>query len=212
MRHLLDANIVIAFQLAGALDDLIQAAATLPMAVSEQVHDELTAPRGDASPEVQGRIAEAARRLPGSIEIVRPDASSRTARTYLDFRTRRSDRNQRLQRNRGEDESLAIAVHEEDIVYVCHDGEAFRDAANELGSTRVMAFHFFLRMLVERSAISAVTVDRIARRLEALKGADRRRDQAYARPLWWAAWMLAQLSPHELREERPAYPETGSPP
>jgi hypothetical protein len=211
MRHLLDANIVIAFQLVGALEDLLHAAMTTPMALSEQVYDELTAPRGDSSADVRSRIAEAAGKLPGDIEILRPDASSPTGRTYLDFRTRRSDKNQRLQRNRGEDESLAIAVHEEDIIYVCHDGEAFRDAANELGSTRIITFHFFLRMLVERAALSALDADLIAKRLETLKGTDRRRDQAYARPLWWADWMLTQLSPRKLGEPSPSYPETGPP-
>lgn len=207
MRHLLDANIVIAFQQAGALGDLILAAETVSMALSEIVLDELTAPKSSATDAVQQLIAEAAATLPGPIEIVRPDATSPIGRTYLNFRTRRSDKNQRLQRNRGEDESLAIAVHEQDIVYVCHDGEAFRDAANELGPQRILSFHFFLRLLLERDALPALTIDSIARLLEEAKGTDRRRDQAYARPLWWAAWLLPHLSqdePDELREQPPA--------
>jgi predicted nucleic acid-binding protein len=198
MPFLLDSNIVIAFQFAGALDILMKAAVAVPMVLSEIVLGELTDISRSGNPAAKAHMAAVGRTLPGAFRIIRPDAGSAIARTYVLLRGRRGDKKQALQRNSGEDESLAIALHEPDLIYVCHDGEALRAAANELGTDRIMSFHFFLRRLVEAGALPAATADRIARDLEVLKGADTTRDKAYAVPLWWPPWVVERSAADDV--------------
>lgn len=195
MRYLLDTNIVIAFQKTGALDDLLKIARSAQLALSEMVFDELTSKRG-STPAVQAHIAEAAAKLPERIEVIRPvaDPSSPIVATYLKLRARQTSKVVCSSRNEGEDESLAIALHEEDIVFVCHDGEALLATVNELGSERVLSFHQFLRHLVEKDMLPISTADRIAKTLEAQKRHEEpNRYQAYSVPLWWGDWLAMRL-------------------
>lgn len=192
MRFLLDANIVIAFQSAGMLSALISAAARAPLLISEIVLREITDVNRGQTQLARERLKEAAQHLPGPLVVERSEAGSPVAQTYAELRNRRNDKSQRLQRDRGEDESLALALHDDGICLVCHDGAAFMAAVNELSSERALTFHHFLRRLVEHDALTLTDADAVATAVAACKAVDRSRDQSWALPRWWRGWVAAR--------------------
>ncbi|WP_437878418.1 hypothetical protein [Sorangium sp. So ce513] len=178
VQYLLDANVVIPFQRAGSLKALVAAANCVPMAIVDDVLDELTLPRKPTDP-VTRLMTEADRELRGSsIELIEvlagseEDATRGALMALVD---------------RGEAASIAVASRRLDLVFVTEDVRAvqgkprlYRELPGEVG--RIMGLHAFLRVLVERGALSATLASAVA--------VSRDLDP----PLWWAGW-TASLPP-----------------
>lgn len=173
--YLLDAGIVIGFQQANLLADLVTLARTLPMAIVEEVHDELT----DAA---RGKPAEARRAseaLDGSdIDVVKILVGSDAARTLTEMRDGRSSVKDK---DLGEDASIAFAMFDPRFTFVSHERVAIFCAVSCLEG-RVMTFHPFLRTAVARGAI---TRGRAVALGTAVLAAKKSWPPA---PVWWHRW------------------------
>ncbi|WP_437947558.1 hypothetical protein WME98_43540 [Sorangium sp. So ce296] len=178
VQYLLDANVVIPFQRAGGLKALVAAANSVPMAIVDDVLEELTLPRKPTDPETN-LMKEADRELRGSsielIEVLAGSEEDATRTTLMAFV------------DRGEVASIAVASRRLDLVFVTEDVRAvqgkprlYRELPGEVG--RILGLHAFLRVLVERGALSAT----LARAVAASRDLDP--------PLWWAGW-TASLPP-----------------
>jgi predicted nucleic acid-binding protein len=178
-RYLLDANAVIPFQRAGCLNALVAAAKSVPMAIVDDVLEELTVPRKPTDPETN-LMKEANRELRGSsIELIevlagsKEDATRGARMAFVD---------------RGEAASIAVASRRLDLVFVTEDVRAvqgkpklYRELPGDVG--RIMGLHAFLRLLVEHGPLSATLASAVA--------ASRDLDP----PLWWMDW-AASFPPH----------------
>ncbi|WP_437562963.1 hypothetical protein [Sorangium sp. So ce542] len=142
------------------------------------VLEELTLPRKPTDPETN-LMKEADRELRGSsielIEVLAGSEEDATRSTLMAFV------------DRGEAASIAVASRRLDLVFVTEDVRAvqgkprlYRELPGEVG--RIMGLHAFLRVLVERGALSAT----LARAVAVSRDLDP--------PLWWAGW-TASLPP-----------------
>jgi hypothetical protein len=182
-RYLLDANVVIKFQQAGLLDELAKAAAKVPMAIVDDVRDELTVPKRGKP--ITAEMKEAARVLgDGVIELLEIEADSFEDKTRIALRARRA--------GAGEAGSVAIASQHPNLIFVTEDAKAvegkpklYRELPGETG--RIIGLHAFLRVLVERGALVADSV-------RAMDAVARMRGE-FAPPLWWDEWVDALPPP-----------------
>jgi len=177
-RYLLDANVIVVSQKATRLEALIAAAAAVPMAIVDDVYDELTIPK-PGKPETP-EMREAARVLRSgalAVETILAGSSEDAARTSLRARGNPGA---------GEAASVAFARARGDHIVVTADRKAVAGAARlyaelpgEVG--RILGLHAFLRTLVERSAIDAQVAAAIstAAMLES----------NLSPPLWWLGWL-----------------------
>lgn len=177
-RYLLDSNVVITFQRASCLADLAGAAATVGLAIVDDVVEELTQPPRPADP-VTAKMKEVSRVLGGgSIGVIpivagSPEDGIREALRRLV--------------GAGEAASVAVAMRQPDLIFVTEDIRAvegerlrlYRELPGEVG--RIIGIHSLLRVLVERGAISA----QIAIKVSAAG------DRSNGAPLWWADWAAA---------------------
>lgn len=178
LRYLLDANVVIKFQQARRLDELATAAAAVPMAIVDDVRDELTVPTKPGKP-MTAEMMEAARMLGDSaialfeITVPSPEVAIRAG-----LRARGA--------GRGEAGSVAVASQHLDLIFVTEDAKAvagkpklYRELPGETG--RILGLHAFLRVLVERGAIGAESAIGISEAAKTVSNIDP--------PLWWSGWM-----------------------
>ncbi|MCC6554374.1 MAG: hypothetical protein IT372_15435 [Polyangiaceae bacterium] len=177
-RYLLDSNVVITFQRANRLAELAAAAATVGLAIVDDVEEELTHPPRPADP-VTAKMKDVARVIAGSsIEVIpiiagSPEDWGREALKRLV--------------GAGEAASVAVAVRRSDLIFVTEDIRAvegeklrlYRELPGEAG--RIIGIHSLLRILVERSAITA----QVATNVSDAGG------RSNGPPLWWADWAAA---------------------
>ncbi len=175
VRYLLDANAVIPFQRARCLNALVDAAKSVPMAIVDDVLEELTLPRRPTDPETN-LMKEARRELRGSsialIEVLAGSEEDTTRSAFMAFV------------DRGEAASIAVASRQSEMIFVTEDVRAvqgkpklYRELPGDVG--RIMGLHAFLRVLVEQGALSATLAKAVA--------ASRDLDP----PLWWPGWIGA---------------------
>lgn len=180
VRYLLDTNAVIPFQRAGCLKALVAAAKSVPMAIVDDVLEELTVPRKPTDPETN-LMKEAGRELRGSsvelIEVLAGSEEDATRGVLMAFV------------DRGEAASIAVASRRSDLIFVTEDVRAvqgkpklYRELPGDVG--RIIGLHALLRVLVERGALSAA----LARAVAASRDLDP--------PLWWTGW-TASLPPEK---------------
>lgn len=172
IRYLLGANVIIPFQQAGRLADLVTAAGQVAMAIVDDVFDELTLPKKPTEPQTKWMV-DAERALRGSAVAHIPvfaGSEEDNVRTAL-----------KASVDAGEAASIAVASRRTDLVFVTEDVRAvqgkprlYRELPGETG--RIMGMHAFLRVLVERGALSAASCKAIAS------------VRALDEPLWWANW------------------------
>ncbi len=178
VRYLLDSDVVIPFQRADGLDALAAAAKVVPMAIVDDVFEELTRPKKptDPVPHWMKKADEALRR--SSIELIEVFAGSAedTTRDVL----------MRVV-GTGEAASVAVAARRSELIFVTEDARAihgnpklYRELPGDVG--RVMGLHAFLRVLVERGALSAKLARAVAVSRDLVP------------PLWWSDW-AASLPP-----------------
>jgi hypothetical protein len=179
LRYLLDANVVIKFQQAGLLDELAKAAVKVPLAIVDDVRDELTVPKTGKSTTADMRAV--ARVLDDSsiellaIEVPSPQVSIRKA-----LLARKA--------GLGEAGSVAIASQHPNLIFVTEDAKAvegkpklYRELPGETG--RILGLHAFLRVLVERGAIAADSALGVSTAAKTISNIDP--------PLWWRGWVDA---------------------
>lgn len=175
--YLLDTSIVAAFQQAGALDRLVEIANGVPVALVEDVYDELTRHVRGKSGEISKEIRE---KLHPAVQVLGIDAEAPSWRTFEQLRaTRRSTD------DLGEHASIALASHDLRLVFVAHDRRAVFEAVEAI-ALRVLTLHPFLRSVVERGAIERQAARQIASGILAAKAA---RGQPWPPPpTWWTPW------------------------
>jgi len=180
-RYLLDANVIVVFQKAARLAELVTAASTIQMAMVDDVYDELTIPKPGKP--ITPEMREAARVLSGSavaIEVILASSPEDVTRTSLRARGNPGA---------GEAASVAFASPRGDHIVVTADRRAVAGAARlyaELpGETgRIVGLHTFLRMLVERGALEPAIAAEVA-------GAAHHASNL-SPPIWWQAWVAAR--------------------
>jgi hypothetical protein len=177
--YLLDTGIVLGFQKASQLDALTDAAAHVPIAIVEEVYDEVTEPRGGK----HAALASLAKRaIDGSnIELRSIAVGSPESATFGAFRAGKSSPTADL----GEAASIALAAHDGSLTFVTNDAAASLRALQELRG-RTLSFHPFLAILVERVGLSAARAGALATTIRGLG------DWRATHPLWWDAWLASR--------------------
>lgn len=179
MTLLLDANVLIDFQLSGQLRQLVGAAKTVDMAIAEQVFDEITLEKQRDSTDRIGKKRSARSELDSSqiqvLEIAPGSDAAALMTTLLAPRGTASAKDQ------GEAASVALAKQDANLVLVSGDKGAILWALNELHGTgeRVIRIPIFVRLLFEQAALDAATVRAVA---EKVAGHG-------AQPTWWPSWI-----------------------
>jgi predicted nucleic acid-binding protein len=176
--YLLDTGIVFGFLKPGHLGVLVSASNVVPLAIVEEVYDEVTDPRN-------GKHAMSAKQAKASIDasaihvesIMLGSAAADTLTAIRSGRTSSSDV--------GEAASIALAVHDERYVFVTNDAAATKRALQELRG-RTMTFHPFLRELVSRGALPSNQAAKLAVDIKSLK------DWTAIEPVWWATWLAQE--------------------
>lgn len=177
--YLLDANVLVDFQAAGALPSLAAAAERCELALAEQVYDELTLETPDDTPTRVGSKRHAASVLAGSklrsLQVTPGTAQERLLRALLAPIASVSKKDQ------GEAASVALASGDPSLVFVTGDRVAALWALNELWGTgeRVLRVPSFVRLLYERDALPSSAVLVVASRA-ASHGVV---------PTWWERWL-----------------------
>lgn len=171
-----DAGILIRVQRAGHLPALAAAAATAPMALAQEVYDELTKPR-------QGKHALLAKQakqiLDGSqIQLRSVQLGSPAATSFTRLRGNKTN----VVADRGECASVALAIHDPTLRFVTIDRSMTFTALNELPG-RVLTLHRFLRELVEGTHLARQAARDIADTVRPQGG------MHAPEPEWWAAWI-----------------------
>jgi hypothetical protein len=179
MTFLLDANVLLDFQNAGLLPELVAAMQVVDMAVAEKVFDEVTLPKLGDSSDAVGKKRQAAAALRSAritkIEIVPGSHEATLMQTLLaPIKTVR-------EKDQGEAASIAVATRDAALLFVTGDKTAVLWALNELfhKGERVMRVPVFVRTLFEREALDGATVKKVAN-WAAGHGAI---------PTWWASWV-----------------------
>jgi hypothetical protein len=175
-RFLLDTGIVLGFQKAGHLDALVGSAARVPLALAEEVYDEITDPRGGRHGDAAAR---AKRAIDGSAIDVRSIMTGSAAETtFSALRAGRASPTADL----GEAASIALAAHDPDLTFVTNDAAASLRSLQELRG-RTLSFHPLLRALVEGGGLPAARAGELAVAIRTLG------DWRATHPLWWDAWL-----------------------
>ena len=179
MILLLDANVLVDFQRADLLGELVKASATVEMAVVEQVLDEVTLVREEDSSDTVGRKRKA-RALLTQARLQTLEILPRTPEAAL-LQTLLTPVNTVRRKDQGEAASVAVATGDPRLVFVTGDKTAVLWSLNELfgSGERVMRIPVFVRTLHAKDALGAVTVKRIAERA-ASHGVV---------PSWWDDWL-----------------------
>lgn len=179
MTFLLDANVLLDFQIAEGLPALVEAARILDMAVAEKVYDEVTLPKPGDSGQIVGKKRSAAAVLQGAriakLEILPATPEAALMQALLAPLQSVKDKDQ------GEAASIALAANNLDLLFVTGDKTAVLWALNELFHTgeRVMRIPVFVRTVFERGGIAATAVRRVAERAASHGVA----------PSWWESWL-----------------------
>jgi hypothetical protein len=184
VTFLLDANVLFDFQNSApdGLLSLVRAAASLEMAIAEQVYDEATLNEARDSDKVRSKKRAALGVLRNSaitrIEVLPGTPQQRLMSEFL------TPLKLVKKKDAGEAASVAIAKSDRRYVFVTSDTTATLWALNELFGTgeRVVRVHAFVRLLRERGVIDAAVV-------RALDGPLRQRSTL---PLWWSSWLAQQ--------------------
>jgi predicted nucleic acid-binding protein len=177
-RYLLDTNVVVIFQKAGRLDALV-AAASVPMAMVDDVYDELTVPKlGKPKTAEMIEVAVAIRESAIKVEEISAGSTEDAIRTSFLARTRGRP-------GAGEAASVAFAVERDDHVVVTTDRAAvasparlYAELPGEVG--RMLGLHAFLRTLVDWTALDRAVARHVSDEAQTLSNLDP--------PHWWAAW------------------------
>lgn len=183
MIYLLDANVVSYFFDVGRQSELAAAARHCPMAMVDEVRQEL-----EKDPKRGGRpfrdwLAKSDIR-PCSIEV--GSAASATLAELLSL-VKNDDK------GLGERASIALAAFDPSMTFVTNDGNARQIALRELWAPgeRVMRLSVFLRRLFDKAVlVDPTTLDGIIKR-------------AYKReewPTWWATWRAGLVGATPLDE------------
>lgn len=178
MRYLLDSNVAIVFQKAGHLPELPAAAKRVPLAVVNDVLEELTLPKPGKP--LTRDMKEAERVLSNdAIPLLNIFSSTPEEKVRDALRARRNA-------GKGEAASIAIAMNQPDLIFVTEDLKAmkgtaqlYRELPGEVG--RIMGLHAFLRTLVEKSALAAAVAAAVSTAAKAQSNIDP--------PLWWEDWI-----------------------
>jgi hypothetical protein len=175
--YLLDTCIVAAFQQAGELAALVEVASAAPVALVEEVFDELTrhvSGRSRASSEEIDRV------LRPAVQVIGIGIDSPAAHTLAQLRATRSKTD-----DLGEHASIALCSHDLGLVFVSHDRRAVFEAV-EAVAPRVLTLHPFLREVTEKGALTRATAQRAAAAIQNAKAAKK---QAWPlAPTWWSPW------------------------
>ncbi len=181
MIYLLDANVVIDFDQAGALSALVRQS-VVDVQVVEQVYVELCTPLDDdpshRRSEKQRRAKLLKSRFSTPIEIL---PGTHAAQVMRHLQSRKTSNNPA--KDRGEAASIAAASVDRELCFVAEDTGAVRYALGELfgSGERVQRLAPFVRVLYERGAI-----DRDA--VSGLGGLKKIRENP---PSWWATWLAS---------------------
>lgn len=179
MTYLLDANVLLDFQQAGALPALVNAAESSPLAVAEKVLDEVSVPKPSDSGDLIGKKRQAATILKGSririVEILPQSPADALMRALLAPLKSLTDKDQ------GEAASVASAASDSDLVFVTGDKVAVLWGLNELfgSGERVMRVPVFVRLMHEAAALDTAAVRTVAARAASHGKV----------PTWWPAWL-----------------------
>lgn len=181
--YLLDAGVVVLFQRAGELDQLVHASRLLPMAIVKEVYQELTEPQ-PAKPATMARARVTRKLLDGSaIRRLELRVDSPGIAKFVELRGGR-----KTAHDRGEAASIALASEDPELVFVTADREGALLALDELDGAagpRVERLAWFVRRLVEAGAVTPPCT----RTLEPyLRGAG-------SLPSWWLEWASALAVP-----------------
>lgn len=172
---LLDTGIVLGFQKSNQLHALIQAAENVPIAIVEEVYDEITDPRNGkhAASALSAKTAIGASKITvRSIAVGSPEAV-----TFGSLRLGKTSPTADL----GEAASLALAAHDLGLTFVTNDAAACLKGLQELRG-RTLSFHPFVAILVERGGMTMGTAGILAAAIRGLV------DWRASHPLWWDGW------------------------
>lgn len=181
MIYLLDANVVIDFDQAGALSALVRQS-VVDVQVVEQVYVELCTPLDDdpshRRSEKQRRAKLLKSRFSTPIEIL---PGTHAAQVMRHLQSRKTSNNPA--KDRGEAASIAAASVDRELCFVAEDTGAVRYALGELfdSGERVQRLAPFVRVLYERGAIDRAAVS-------GLGGLKKIREYP---PSWWATWLAS---------------------
>jgi len=179
--YLLDANVVIDFDQAGALSALVRQS-VVDVQVVEQVYVELCTPLDDdpshRRSEKQRRAKLLKSRFSTPIEIL---PGTHAAQVMRHLQSRKTSNNPA--KDRGEAASIAAASVDRELCFVAEDTGAVRYALGELfdSGERVQRLAPFVRVLYERGAIDRAAVS-------GLGGLKKIREYP---PSWWATWLAS---------------------
>ena len=174
--YLLDACLISKVQRSGHLPKLLAACKKVSLGVIAEVHDELT--RGDSE-----RAKQTKKLLDqGPVTVIELPLGSPAAEQLKKFRASKTTANADL----GEHASIAYALHAQPVRFVTVDVGATFLMLSELGD-RAVAYHWFLRELVEKNAISP-------RDAADLSNGMLREQSNVLEPSWWGAWLKAKQS------------------
>lgn len=181
MIYLLDANVVIDFDQAGALSALVRQS-VVDVQVVEQVYVELCTPLDDdpshRRSEKQRRAKLLKSRFSTPIEIL---PGTHAAQVMRHLQSRKTSNNPA--KDRGEAASIAAASVDRELCFVAEDTGAVRYALGELfdSGERVQRLAPFVRVLYERGAIDRAAVS-------GLGGLKKIPENP---PSWWATWLAS---------------------
>jgi hypothetical protein len=177
LTYLLDANVVSYFFDANRQRELAAASARCPMAMVDEVRQELERDRARGGPAFRAWLTASGIEV-RSIEV--GSAASATLAQLLPPVPSGKDR--------GERASIALAAHDPSLTFVTNDGGAKKIALRELWAPgeRLLALSVFLRRLFDQSAlVEPAILDEIIKK-------------AYypsaQRPTRWAPWRAGVLS------------------
>jgi hypothetical protein len=175
LTYLLDANVVSYFFDVNAAQELAEAAARCPMAVVDEVRQEL---------ERKNLGGQSFKRwLPGSnIQVRSIEVGSEPSTTFAQLLNPA-----KASSDRGERASIALAAFDPSLTFVTNDKGALQIALRELWAPgeRLLTLVVFLRRLFDQAALVdlAIVDEMIARAYRPSE-----------RPVWWASWRAAILS------------------
>lgn len=164
-RYLLDNNVVQYFVQTRRTEDLRTTAMKVEMAVSDVVKEEAG----------KGPFSKSAREALANFKVLPIVVGSSIDLTFNALEPPSSTK------GKGERESIALALHEPDLIFVANDRNAMWIALRELHARceRMLGVPAFLRRMREDAGMSMDCIDAVMTRYLGREGKP---------PTWWAAW------------------------
>jgi len=184
-RFVLDTGVVIGFQKAGRLDDLVDASRVVSLALIEEAFDEIVRPR-NGKHKAAAASAQAALTASG-MTIIALDVAGPEATTLAELRSGKTSPS-----DLGEAASIAYSIHHDDCTFVTNDAAAALQSLGELRG-RTMAFFPFVAHLVESEAMKFEVAELLAMKIPTLP------DWRAVIPTWWRAFGVSRAPSASLR-------------